>query len=411
MFLEGIKVVDIGSFVAAPAAATAMADFGADVVKIEPLDGDPYRGLLGLLTTEYPNFFWELDSRNKKSLAIDITTSDGRSILERLIDGADVVVTNYRPDLLARLRLTYEDVSAIKPDIIYGQVNSFGLEGADADRTGFDATAWWARSGLMDYVRGAGANPAVSSPGMGDHPTSMALFGGIMGALYRREKTGQGAHVHTSLLANGAWAHSMVIQGALVGFDTTERRTPEDVKMIPLATTYRTADDRVLLMCILNPDKEWAGFMRALDAPAIAADERFADTPTRTHRLGRTGGHLPRHHPLDTPEGNLDAEDPARTESDHQNPDDRGQHFLPSLHIWSPFVPPSTSRILGATTGDAWSFAGSAPWREVRVPRLCRRRLRAMAGRSRPPRVRSGGSPGCRRRGRHTLASALRRRW
>lgn len=281
MFLESVRVVDIGSYVAAPAAATVMGDFGADVVKVEPIDGDPYRRLLGILTTEYPNFFWDLDSRNKKSLAIDVTSEDGREVLEKLISEADVGGSNYRPDLLTRLRLTYDDVQAINPKIIYGQVNSFGLEGPDADRTGFDATAYWARSGLMDYVRGAGAEPAVSAPGLGDHPTSMSLFGGIMGALYRREKTGQGAHVHTSLLANGAWGHSMVIQGALVGFDTTQIRTPEDVKMIPLATTYRTADDRVLLMCILNPDKEWAGFMRALDAPSLADDPRFADTPTR----------------------------------------------------------------------------------------------------------------------------------
>ena len=218
MFLEGVRVVDIGSYVAAPAAATIMGDFGADVIKVEPLDGDPYRRLLGVLTTEYPNFFWDLDSRNKRSLAVDVTSTEGRAVLERLISEADVVVTNYRPDLLKRLRLTFEDVQAMRADIIYGQVNSFGLKGPDADRTGFDATAYWARSGLMDYVRTPAADPAVSAPGLGDHPTSMSLFGGIMGALYRREKTGEGAHVHTSLLANGAWGHSMIISGCVGWF-------------------------------------------------------------------------------------------------------------------------------------------------------------------------------------------------
>ena len=281
MFLEGIKVLDIGSYVAGPAAATVMSDFGADVIKLEPLEGDPYRELLGLLTTQYPNFFWDLDSRNKRSLAIDIKAPEGRAILEKLVDACDVVVTNYRPDLLEALEVTYDDVAAIRADVIYAQVNSFGLKGADANRTGFDATAWWARSGLMDNVRRAESAPAVSAPGMGDHPTSMALFGGIMGALYRREKTGQGAHVHTSLIANGVWANSMMMQGALVGFDTTDQRSPDDVKAIPLATSYTTRDDRVILLCILNPDKEWPKFLRAIERPELDDDPRFNERMTR----------------------------------------------------------------------------------------------------------------------------------
>lgn len=281
MLLEDIRVLDVGSYVAAPAAATVMADFGADVIKVEPLDGDPYRTLLGLVTTEYPNFFWEQDSRNKRSLSIDVTLPAGRGALERLVQSCDVFVTNYREELLNKLKLNYEDMAALNPSIIYGQVNSFGLEGEEANRTGFDATAWWARSGLMDYVRNAGVAPAVSAPGMGDHATCMSLFGGIMGALYRREKTGEGAHVHTSLMANGAWSHSMMLQGALVGFDTTDQRSPDDVKTIPLATTYRTADDRVLLLCILNPAKEWAKFIRAIGHPELESDARFADPVER----------------------------------------------------------------------------------------------------------------------------------
>ena len=281
MLLNGVKVLDIGSYVAAPAAATVMADFGADVVKIEPIDGDPYRRLLGLVLTEYPNFFWDQDARSKRSLAIDITSTDGRDVLEQLVGGADVVITNYRPELLNKLALNYVDIAAIRPDIVYGQVNSFGLEGDDANRTGFDATAWWARSGLMDYVRRAQIGPAVSAPGMGDHPTAMALFGGIMAALYRKEKTGEGAHVHTSLLANGAWSHSMMIQGALVGFDLSEQRTADDIKRTPLATMYSTSDDRVVLLCILNPDKEWPKFLRAIDRVAWARDPRFEDPMQR----------------------------------------------------------------------------------------------------------------------------------
>lgn len=281
MFLDGIKVLDIGSYVAGPAAATVMSDFGADVVKIEPLDGDPYRRLLGGVLAEYPNFFWDQDSRNKRSLAIDFTTDAGRDAIDRLIRRSDVVITNYRPELLARLKLTYEDVRALNEPVVYGQVNSYGLDGPDANRTGFDATGWWARSGLMDAVRRPGAAPAVSTPGMGDHPTSMSLFGGIMAALYRRQLTGSGAHVHTSLMANGAWSHCMMIQGALIGFDLSDKRSPDDVARAPLAATYQTSDDRTILLSILNPEKEWPKFAAALGHEEWIEDPRFVDRAAR----------------------------------------------------------------------------------------------------------------------------------
>ena len=281
MFLEGIKVLDIGSYVAGPAAATVMSDFGADVVKVEPLTGDPYRTLLGGVLAEYPNFFWDQDSRNKRSLAIDFTTDAGRDAIDRLIRRSDVVITNYRPELLARLKLTYEDVRALNESVIYGQVNSYGLNGADANRTGFDATGWWARSGLMDAVRRPGASPAVSTPGMGDHPTSMSLFGAIMAALYRRQITGSGAHVHTSLMANGAWSHCMMIQGALIGFDLSDQRSSDDLSRAPLATMYQTSDDRTILLSILNHEKEWPRFAAALGHEEWVDDPRFVDRAAR----------------------------------------------------------------------------------------------------------------------------------
>ena len=281
MFLSGIKVLDIGSYVAGPAAATVMSDFGADVVKVEPLAGDPYRALLGGLLAEYPNFFWDQDSRNKRSIAIDFTTAEGRDAIDRLIRRSDVVVTNYLPELLGRLKLAYEDVRALNEAVIYGQVNSYGLVGPDANRTGFDATAWWARSGLMDWVRRPQGAHAVSSPGMGDHPTSMSLFGGIMAALYRRQLTGEGAHVHTSLLANGAWSHCMMIQGALIGYDTSDKRTPEDIESTPLATMYETTDGRAILLSILNPAKEWPKFAVALGHEEWLDDPRFVDPAAR----------------------------------------------------------------------------------------------------------------------------------
>ncbi len=282
MLLEGVQVLDIGSYVAAPVAATVMSDFGADVVKVEPLTGDPYRRLLTPPVLEaFPNFFWDQDSRNKRSLAIDVTVPTGREVIERLIGRSDVMITNYRLELLERLKLRYEDVRAIREDIIYAQVSSYGLTGADANRTAFDSTAWWARSALMDMVRRPGAPHGQSVPGMGDHPTGMSLFGGIMASLYQRERTGEGAHVQTSLVANGAWSNSMMIQGALVGFDPTELRSPDDFKRSPLASLYDTSDDRVLLLSILNPDKEWPALLRALDRQEWADDPRFSERDAR----------------------------------------------------------------------------------------------------------------------------------
>ena len=139
MFLSHLRVLDLGSYVAGPATATVLSDFGADVVKVEPLTGDPYRTLLGGVLAEYPNFFWDQDGRNKRSLAIDFTTPEGRDAIERLIRRADVVITNYRPELLERLKFTYADVRELNEKVIYGQVNSYGLKGPDANRTGFDA--------------------------------------------------------------------------------------------------------------------------------------------------------------------------------------------------------------------------------------------------------------------------------
>jgi crotonobetainyl-CoA:carnitine CoA-transferase CaiB-like acyl-CoA transferase len=166
VLLKGIKVLDCGSYVAGPAAATVMADFGADVIKIEPPGGDPYRGLLARRPDGVIDFFWDMDARNKRSLCLDIKKPKGREILDALIGETDVFLTNFRPQLLDRLQLGFEHVKAMNEKVIYAQVNSFGLSGADRNRTGFDITAWWARSGLADFVRRPSSLVAHSAPGM-----------------------------------------------------------------------------------------------------------------------------------------------------------------------------------------------------------------------------------------------------
>ncbi len=180
--LNGIKVLEVGSWIAGPAAATIMSDFGAEVIKVEPPGaGDPYRGLgalPGMPVSEH-NYSWLLDSRNKKSLALDVTRSEGRDVLLRLAAQTDVFLTNFPLALLARLGLTWEDLSAVNPRLIYALLTAYGEVGQEAAKPGYDVNAWWARSGLMDLVRPAGAPPTSSMPGMGDHPTAVALFGAI----------------------------------------------------------------------------------------------------------------------------------------------------------------------------------------------------------------------------------------
>lgn len=276
--LTGIKVVDLGSFIAAPAAATVMGDFGADVIKVEPPDGDGYRRLLASAPVDY---YWLLTSRNKRGLALDLKQPAGAEILRRLVGWADVFVTNYRDRLLERLGLDYETLKAHNPRLIYAHVSGYGRAGPEADRPAFDTTAWWGRSGLQEFTRDVGAPPIISAPGMGDHATAMALFGAIMAALYRRERTGEGGRVGTSLLANGVWSNGMVLQAMLAGDDWSTAKHEGQRPRFALAGLYRTRDDRWVQLALLNPIREWSAFTEVLLHPEWQQDERFADAEAR----------------------------------------------------------------------------------------------------------------------------------
>src|ERR1700722_3693706 len=202
---SGLKVLDCAGFVAAPAAARGRADFGADVIKLEPTgEGDPWRTQYkrhGMPPSEI-NHPWLMDSRNKRALALDLKSPAGRAVLERLVSQADVFITNVPLPARERLRIRYADFATSCPRLIYASLTAYGEEGEEAGKTGFDATAYWARSGLMDEVRpDHRTTPARSVAGMGDHPTAMALYGGIVTALYKREKTGRGSEVRASLIA------------------------------------------------------------------------------------------------------------------------------------------------------------------------------------------------------------------
>lgn len=269
--LEGIRVIDAASFLAGPGAATVLADFGADVIKIEPPAGDGYRTLVGPYPVPY---HWLLTSRNKRSLALDLTQEAGRAVLHDLVKDADVLLCNFVGSQLDRFDISYETLKAINPRLIYGHMTGYGTEGPDAERRAFDVTAWWARSGMMEFIREPGQTPQAAAPGMGDHSTAMAFFGAIMTGLYRRERTGEGAYVTTSLIANGVWANGMALQGVMSGADLGAVRQ-EKGWVNPFTGSYRTRDGHFVVFAIINPTREWPYLCEALGHPEWMEDPRF----------------------------------------------------------------------------------------------------------------------------------------
>jgi crotonobetainyl-CoA:carnitine CoA-transferase CaiB-like acyl-CoA transferase len=280
---SNLKVVDLASFIAGPAATTVLSDFGADVIKVEPPGaGDPYRYLYR--TPPNPpsehNYTWQLTNRNKRSMVIDLKNPRARAVLERLVKWADVLVTNFPPGVRSRLKVTYEDLGPLNPRLIYADVTGYGELGPEADKPGFDITAYWARSGLMQFTRDASGPPAIPVPGIGDHATAISLYAAIVTGLYRRERTGKGANVSTSLIAEGAWATGAWLQAALFGARFSgeiDRRNPPNA----LGSSYQTSDHRWLLLAFIEEDKNWPVFANALGHVEWLADARFVNSRAR----------------------------------------------------------------------------------------------------------------------------------
>jgi crotonobetainyl-CoA:carnitine CoA-transferase CaiB-like acyl-CoA transferase len=283
MIVGGIKVLDAASFIAGPVATTIMADFGAEVIKVEPPMGDGYRAISSVagMPQAEEAYHWMVDNRSKRGLSLDLSTEAGREVLYRLAAEADVFVTNFMPSVREKLGLRYEDLAPLNPRLIYGSMSAYGENGPEAGTTGFDTTAYWARSGLMDLVRpDPHGDPARSMPGMGDHPTGVALLSAILLALYRRERTGKGGMAHTSLLANGMWSNAYMAQAALCGADVPMRPRRETAANA-LSNHYRTKDDRWFILTAANEEKEWHRFPSAVGHPELAGDPRFVSQQER----------------------------------------------------------------------------------------------------------------------------------
>jgi formyl-CoA transferase len=278
---EGLRVIDCASWIAGPMAATMLSDFGADVIKIEPPGvGDPWRALTPI-PGRAVDYYWQFTARNKRSLAIDLKHPDGLAALYRLVEGADVFITNFPLPVRTRLKLSHEHLCPQNPRLVYASFTAYGEAGDEAEKTGFDSTAYWARTGLMDMVRAtADTPPARSMPGMGDHPSATGLYAAVVTALYRREKTGLGGVVRTSLLQNGLWANGCAVQTRLFGEHVPHRPLREEAPNA-LANHYRSRDGRWFIMALFNEQRQLRGFLGAIGREELADDPRFSTPGAR----------------------------------------------------------------------------------------------------------------------------------
>lgn len=282
--LSGLRVLDVATWIAAPAAATVLGDYGAEVIKVEqPGEGDANRYSQNSAHTPQVagvNYRWHLDSRNKRSLAIDLKSPAGRAALDRLIARADILVINFPLPVRSRLRLAWDDVKAINPRLIYASFTGYGEEGPDKDQPGFDATAYFSRTGLLDAIRYEGGPPAFSLPAQGDRASAMGLLAGILLALYDRERTGKGRMVSSSLLANGIWSNATLTQAGLVG-GSIGPRPPPDRPRSALSNIYRTKDDRWFQLSAVNEAKHWPALCEAIGCRELMEEPEFATRELR----------------------------------------------------------------------------------------------------------------------------------
>jgi crotonobetainyl-CoA:carnitine CoA-transferase CaiB-like acyl-CoA transferase len=288
MLLEGLKVIEWATWVAAPACSAVMADWGADVVKIESPEGDAVRAFYPDNAKSPGNPVFTLENRGKRSVVLDLASEAGRGGLLRLLESADVFLTNVRPGALKRAQLDYDSLKDRFPRLIMANVTGYGLSGPLADQAAFDITAFWARSGVARAFIPTDQRPFSSRPGFGDHFTAMSALAGILAAAHERARTGRGRHVETALLRVGAYGIGWDLSEQLrYGAVTTAQ--PRDDTMVPLNGFFRTGDDRWLAILVRRPI-EYPPLLRALGRADLADDARwlppYADIATVRHVRG-----------------------------------------------------------------------------------------------------------------------------
>lgn len=283
--LDGVRVVELGVWVAGPAAGGVLADWGADVVKIEPPTGDPARSFARMLGGDVPfNPPFEMDNRSKRSIVIDFATPGGLELAHELLAGADAFVTNIRLDALERLGIDPGTLHERYPRLVYGIITGYGTAGPDRDRAAYDIGAFWARSGVVGLLTRRGAVPPFQRGGMGDHGAGMTLAGGISAALLARERTGEGQLVSTSLLRHGMYTISFDLNLALrfgVPLGVAEREQMTN----PVINCYQDRDGRWFWLIGLEGQRHWPDVCRALERPEWIDDERFGNADGRKEHI------------------------------------------------------------------------------------------------------------------------------
>lgn len=280
--MDGVRVVELASWAFVPAAGAVLADWGADVIKVEDTKGgDPARSLvIGGLTRDKASadadFMLEMNNRGKRSVGIDLKSDVGREMFAKLIASADVFLTNWLPGPRQRANLDVDDIRAMNPRIIIARGSGQGTRGPDADRGGFDSASFTARGGVAYALTPLGVDiPISQGAAFGDLPSGMSLAGGIAGALFHRERTGEARTVDVSLLAQAMWTMAPDILAADL-FDVDRIPVAEPGSAInPVTNRYKTSDGRWIQLVFLQPDRFWADFCVRIGRPELSADERF----------------------------------------------------------------------------------------------------------------------------------------
>jgi len=276
--LDGVRVLEVANWLAAPAAAALMADLGAEVVKVEPPEGDAFRGFqMGSLGYEFEfagNYGFELDNRGKRSVTVALDKPGGPELVRRLALDADVFITNLVQTRRERYGLTVDDVRAVNPRLVYASFSGYGARGPDRGRPGFDFAAFWARSGLMGLIGEPPSPPPLCRGGQGDHTTALNILAAVLAALRLRDRTGEGQHVEVTLQGTGIWTLAGDVQAALVARENPSRHVRTQPAN-PIWNSYQARDGLWVLLVMPMPDPYWPKFCAAIGKPEWAADPRY----------------------------------------------------------------------------------------------------------------------------------------
>lgn len=276
--LEGIKVVELATFIAAPCCARYLADLGAEVIKVESPKGDPIRYTAvneGRPLDQKENTSYDLENANKRCITLNTKNEEGRAVLEKMISEADIFITNWRQDPLKRAALDYDTLHEKYPSLVYGFVSGYGEKGPDKDLPGFDFTAFYARAGIIGTLKDKDSLPMLTIPGFGDHQVGMYLASGVLAALFRAKMTGEGDRVVVSLLHTGIWIVSLMLQASQYGDVSTQFPISRSQIANPLSVVYKTKDEKWIQIAMPQYDRHYPIFMEAAGHPEMVGDPRF----------------------------------------------------------------------------------------------------------------------------------------